>query len=655
MAVLAYLASARPRGFHRRDKIAALFWPELDDERARSSLRTTLTRIRDDLGADVFEARGADEIAVNRDLVWCDAAALHAYLAVDDIASAIDLYRGPFLDGVHVAGGATELEQWISEERAAIRTGLLTAASTHIDRFAAAGEWAKAVALAQRACVIAPEDESAARRLIRVALGGGDRGTALRAYDEIERTLQREYGVAPSDETTALLASLRRAGGRLEAGLNGAKNGGGNGAAISTSHSAGSPFTGQTRDAPASVASRGAVWRRRAAAIAAGVVVIAATWRVARLGMSPDAGAQAPTGSWRQFVPHAGVPSARHHGRVALDSTGDGLLALGGAHAASERLPSAAGDRQKLEPIGNEVWRLIGLQAGSLPQWVRVAIRVGPAPKPRWMFGAAYDASADRWFVHGGALGWTSPCSNDTWVLDRASGLTGQPVWRAVVARGTPPEPRSAFELTLDRNRRKLIVFGGSDCINSYFNDTWVLAFDDSTLSTGAWTRLRPDSSEGQPVIRSGHSSVYDSAAARLYVYGGNSAQSRATSDLWVLEHADGASGAPRWHQLNCVGDAPPLVGAASAYDAVRDSWMFVGGSDDQGVTRRELWRVDGLMRSAHSCRWTQIAFSEPWPLPRSAAAGVMLRGGNAFVIFGGHVENFSLRDAWAYAVGARR
>ena len=36
VALLAFLAAARPTGFHRRDKIAALFWPELPTDRARA-------------------------------------------------------------------------------------------------------------------------------------------------------------------------------------------------------------------------------------------------------------------------------------------------------------------------------------------------------------------------------------------------------------------------------------------------------------------------------------------------------------------------------------------------------------------------------------------------------------------------------------------
>lgn len=34
-ALLAYLVLASPRGFHRRDTLLTVFWPEFDQERAR--------------------------------------------------------------------------------------------------------------------------------------------------------------------------------------------------------------------------------------------------------------------------------------------------------------------------------------------------------------------------------------------------------------------------------------------------------------------------------------------------------------------------------------------------------------------------------------------------------------------------------------------
>src|SRR5207249_595698 len=53
LALLAYLAAARPRGFHRRDTLLALFWPDLDQAHARNALRQTVHSLRHELGGHV--------------------------------------------------------------------------------------------------------------------------------------------------------------------------------------------------------------------------------------------------------------------------------------------------------------------------------------------------------------------------------------------------------------------------------------------------------------------------------------------------------------------------------------------------------------------------------------------------------------------------
>jgi len=50
-ALLAYLAAATPRGLHRRDRLLALFWPELNQAHARAALRQALYVLREELGA----------------------------------------------------------------------------------------------------------------------------------------------------------------------------------------------------------------------------------------------------------------------------------------------------------------------------------------------------------------------------------------------------------------------------------------------------------------------------------------------------------------------------------------------------------------------------------------------------------------------------
>src|SRR3954467_9079489 len=63
-ALLAYLTLASPRGPHRRDKLVALFWPELDDDHARNALSQAVRFLRRSLGGSVLASRNGDELSV---------------------------------------------------------------------------------------------------------------------------------------------------------------------------------------------------------------------------------------------------------------------------------------------------------------------------------------------------------------------------------------------------------------------------------------------------------------------------------------------------------------------------------------------------------------------------------------------------------------
>ena len=120
MALLVYLAAARPRGAHRRDKLLALFWPESDERHARAALNQALYVLRSRLGGRVLETRGDDEVALDPRSVWCDAAAFDAALDEGRAGDALALRRGDFLDGFFIRG-APEFERWIDEERSRLR------------------------------------------------------------------------------------------------------------------------------------------------------------------------------------------------------------------------------------------------------------------------------------------------------------------------------------------------------------------------------------------------------------------------------------------------------------------------------------------------------------------------------------------------------
>src|ERR1700730_16195414 len=71
LALLAYLCVASPRGFHRRDTLLALFWPESDQAHARASLRNAIHVLRGALGAEAVISRGDEALSINSQLLRC--------------------------------------------------------------------------------------------------------------------------------------------------------------------------------------------------------------------------------------------------------------------------------------------------------------------------------------------------------------------------------------------------------------------------------------------------------------------------------------------------------------------------------------------------------------------------------------------------------
>jgi DNA-binding SARP family transcriptional activator len=71
-ALLCYLALARPHGFHRRDTLFALFWPEDDAEQARHALRQSIYFLRRALGGNTIVSHGDEDLALAADRICCD-------------------------------------------------------------------------------------------------------------------------------------------------------------------------------------------------------------------------------------------------------------------------------------------------------------------------------------------------------------------------------------------------------------------------------------------------------------------------------------------------------------------------------------------------------------------------------------------------------
>jgi DNA-binding SARP family transcriptional activator/TolB-like protein len=209
LALLAYLILAPPRGFHRRDAITAIFWPELPEARARHALRQAIHEFRRTLGRETFLSQGEEEIAVAPNTIRCDVIAFEEALARGEPASALGLYHADLLQGLNVTTGSSALEQWLDAERSRLRLRASNAAWDLFSRSEIQGEKAQARDWARRASALSPDDEDSQRRLIAALDQLGDRSGALRAYEDLRNRLAIEFDAEPAAETKALSAKIR--------------------------------------------------------------------------------------------------------------------------------------------------------------------------------------------------------------------------------------------------------------------------------------------------------------------------------------------------------------------------------------------------------------------------------------------------------------
>jgi len=208
LALLAHLALATPRGLQRRDRLLGFFWPELDQDHARSALRKTIHELRRSLGAETLLARGDEEIGLDETVLWCDAAAFDRAVQAGKYARALELYGGDLLPSFFLPG-ADEFERWLETERARFRTLAGSAAWRAAEMLEKDEQPTGAGAWARRAIELAPYDERVVRKMLSLLDRLGDRAGAVAAYEDFRRRLVAAYGVEPSPETAALVDAIR--------------------------------------------------------------------------------------------------------------------------------------------------------------------------------------------------------------------------------------------------------------------------------------------------------------------------------------------------------------------------------------------------------------------------------------------------------------
>lgn len=208
-ALLTYIAFTARDGFCRRDKLVAVFWPELDRNRARGAMRNALHFLRKALGPDVLQAAGTEAIRIGPEKLWCDAVAFDDAVRSEHFEEAMRLYEGDFMEGFHLNGG-TQFDEWRNGMERSLRRQAMEAALQLVHRAEQASDAGAAVAWARKATELARYDDEPVQRLIALLRRMGKPAAALEAYEGFKERMA-ELELEPALPTVQLVTELRRA------------------------------------------------------------------------------------------------------------------------------------------------------------------------------------------------------------------------------------------------------------------------------------------------------------------------------------------------------------------------------------------------------------------------------------------------------------
>lgn len=190
-----------------RTATAGQLWPDVSEEHAHGSLRSTLWRVHKIAPGLVTMSGGTLSLATDvevdvQELTDWARRALDPRAPTDDVQATYLARPGELLPGWY--------DDWVLLERERLRQLRMHALEALAEKYVAQGRYGEAVQAAYAAVRAEPLRESAHRTVVRVHLAEGNVSEAVRAYEAFEELLADEIGVSPSPQMLQLVSSLSR-------------------------------------------------------------------------------------------------------------------------------------------------------------------------------------------------------------------------------------------------------------------------------------------------------------------------------------------------------------------------------------------------------------------------------------------------------------
>ena len=195
--------------------LAASIWPDLDGDAALTALHTALYRLRKLLGRDDALEVQDGKLSLSLRSCWVDAWAFERLVAAVDVPAdaapdsakgaaerVMQIYRGRFLE--HDGDPA-----WALATRDRLHSKYLRCTHSVGLALERAGHWEQAATLYRRALEVDGSAEGVYRRLMVCYQRLGRHAEALDTYRRCREMLAALLGTKPSNETEALLESIR--------------------------------------------------------------------------------------------------------------------------------------------------------------------------------------------------------------------------------------------------------------------------------------------------------------------------------------------------------------------------------------------------------------------------------------------------------------
>lgn len=190
-AALVKLLAVSPNHRMRREQVMDLFWPDADSEVAGAALRKAVHFARKALGhsdlvrtsGDVLALAPAADLIIDAECFEAAAIAAMRDPTTEACSAAAALWHGHLLP-------EDRYLDWLDAPRARLF-------QRYTDLLRAGKLWQQLIA-------VEPSDEPAQCALMQAALDAGNRGEAIRLFNQLRESLNVELGLGPSGQAVAL-------------------------------------------------------------------------------------------------------------------------------------------------------------------------------------------------------------------------------------------------------------------------------------------------------------------------------------------------------------------------------------------------------------------------------------------------------------------